>query len=166
MLKMPLEGQGKISTYFFKGKNIMREIIIFATKINSATLRLSVISAFLCSLFENVRFLTSNLRAVNLTIAVKWTVDNFSLFVAYVFHLGRSVAPGNNFTSIFAHPWRRKNDFLWAEFYFALDAHKWFHSSKVVTFGRKLFCIWNRREVFGCWCNLIIMRRTWDAVCS
>lgn len=82
----------------------MREIIIFATKINSATLRLSVISAFLCSLFENVRFLTSNLRAVNLTIAVKWTVDNFSLFVAYVFHLGRSVAPGNNFTSIFAHP--------------------------------------------------------------
>jgi len=82
----------------------MREIIIFATKINSATLRLSVISAFLCSLFENIRFLTPNLRGVNLMIAVKWTVDNFSLFVAYVFHLSRSVAPGNNYTSIFAHP--------------------------------------------------------------
>lgn len=78
MLKMPLEGQGKISTYFFKGKKVINARSSYICyKINSVTLHLHIISAFLRSLFENISFLTSHLRSVHLTFAVKWTVDNF-----------------------------------------------------------------------------------------
>ena len=56
MLKMPLEGQGKISTYFFKGNNANARNDYICYKIKSATFHLSVIFAFLCSLFENIDF--------------------------------------------------------------------------------------------------------------
>lgn len=146
MLKMPLEGQGKISTYTFKGKlNVTSQLHLLQNKQCLLCICLSSVLS-LYSLIVNIQLLTSHRLVVHLAFAVKWTIDNFCCF-----HLVRSFSPGDNlnFYIYISLTSRKRFPLAGISFIPFQITLKGFYFFTVVTIGKELHGMQNQQEIMG-----------------